>query len=246
MEMSIIVDYTVSPVSQYMTVIPTLPYIAVVCCNLHSLALKTARKIRRYCWFAVTIEQLSQICIFPLMNSAHIQRTQIKGVWCNHAAAYSSLINMHHLHSSPDARTTLAFCLIICHPLLSATVTSALLRSVTIYGWKRERCWLTRRASGGSELFKTLAARWFVNIHLWTDQQICKANEGICQLAQSVTLQSALKIDFIMLKESQLRESHCQVLILWSNQSPNSSQQKGRNYCIKFKSAYEFVTVVIN
>lgn len=159
------------------------------------------------------------------MNSAHIQCTQIKAEWRDHAGAYSSLISMHHLHFSPDARSTLTFCL-ICHPrfraLLSDTVTSALLCSVTMWVKERGADWL-ERALGGSELFKTLAANRFVNIHLWTDQQICKANEGICQLAQSVTLQSALKIDFIMLKDSQLRESHCQVLVLWSNWLSNGN-----------------------
>ncbi len=164
------------------------------------------------------------------MNSTHIQHTQIKGVWCDHAVAYTSLINMHHLHSSPDARTTLTFCLIICYSLLSGTITSALLCSATI--WVKERCWLTERASGVSELFKTLAAIWIVNIQLWTDWQICKANQGICHLAQSATLQSALKNDFIMLKDSQLRESHCQASILWSNWPPNrNSQLKARNDC---------------
>lgn len=74
-----------------------------------------------------------------------------------------------------------------------------------------ERCWLTEKTLGGPELFKTLAASQFVNIHLWTDQQFCKANEGICQAVQSATLQSALKIGFIILKESKLGELHAHI-----------------------------------
>lgn len=157
------------------------------------------------------------------MNSARIQFTNYKrrmvwSCWC------ILLINKHALNSSPDAvvRSHSVLSVILCFRLCCQT--PSLLCSTTIMG-EIEWCWLTERALGGSELFKTLAASWFVNIHLWTDQQICKANEGICQLAQSVTLQSALKIDFIMLKDSQLRESHCQVLVSWSNWLPNGSLQ---------------------
>jgi len=154
----------------------------------------------------VTIEQLSLFCIFTLMNSARIQCTQIiKGEWCDHAGAYSSLINIH-LHSSPDAHSTLTVCL-ICHPLCFRLCcqTPSLLCSATIMG-ERERCWLTERALGVSELFKTLAVSWFVNIHLWTDQQICKANEEIRQLAQCYTAKCIKDWFSFMLKDSQMRE----------------------------------------
>lgn len=175
----------------------------------------------------MTIELLSAICIFPLMNSTHIQCTQIKGVWCDHAGACSSLINIHHLHFSPDARSTLTFCLIchsLCFMLCCQILSLVQYYAQPLYGCKREVL-IDWEGFGGSELFKTLAANRFVNIHLWTDQQICKANEGICQLARSVTLQSALKIDFIMLRNSQLRESHCQVVVLWSNWLTNGHLQ---------------------
>ncbi len=205
MDMSIIVSCRVSPDSWYVTgYMPcnsySVPYIAVVCRILHSLALTTDPQyltLLLICckhWAVITDLHI------PFnefdTHTAHTNKRSV--VWscrCIH------LINKHaYLHSSPDARTTLTFCLIICYSLLSGTITSALLCSATI--WVKERCWLTERASGVSELFKTLAAIWIVNIQLWTDWQICKANQGICHLAQSATLQSALNIDFIMLKFS--------------------------------------------